>query len=313
MDILQIVLTESFWAASLRIATPLIFGVLGALICERAGVLNLGIEGIFVAGAMSGWMAVWLGAGLWGGVLVAALAGGLFGLVHAILTVPLGLSQHVSGLGVTLFATSVSYFAYRTALPNVSSPPRIEPFRPLDVPVLSDLPFLGPVLFQQTALTWLALLMVVLVWYVLNRTPLGVAIKAVGDNPSSVDAQGLSVYGLRIGAIVAGSALMALGGAFLTMSAFDAFFFGMINGRGWICIALVIFANWRPGKALIGALLFGAFDALQVRLQTEVGALVPSQVFLMMPYILSIIALVIAARGADYPRALLQPWFKGQR
>ena len=313
MDILQIVLTESFWAASVRIATPLIFGVLGALICERAGVLNLGIEGIFVAGAMSGWMAVWLGAGLWGGVLVAALAGGFFGLIHALLTVPLGLSQHVSGLGVTLFATSVSYFAYRTALPNVSSPPRIEPFRPLDVPLLSDLPFLGPVLFQQTALTWLALLMVAAVWYVLNRTPLGVAIKAVGDNPSSVDAQGLSVYGLRIGAIVAGSALMALGGAFLTMSAFDAFFFGMINGRGWICIALVIFASWRPGKALIGALLFGAFDALQVRLQTEVGALVPSQVFLMMPYILSIIALVIAARGADYPRALLQPWFKGQR
>ena len=313
MDILQIVLTESFWAASLRIATPLIFGVLGALICERAGVLNLGIEGIFVAGAMSGWMAVWLGAGLWGGVLVAALAGGFFGFIHALLTVPLGLSQHVSGLGVTLFATSVSYFAYRTALPNVSSPPRIEPFRPLDVPILSDLPFVGPVLFQQTALTWLALLMVAVVWYVLNRTPLGVAIKAVGDNPSSVDAQGLSVYGLRIGAIVAGSALMALGGAFLTMSAFDAFFFGMINGRGWICIALVIFASWRPGKALIGALLFGAFDALQVRLQTEVGALVPSQVFLMMPYILSIIALVIAARGADYPRALLQPWFKGQR
>ncbi|MDA4847702.1 ABC transporter permease [Hoeflea poritis] len=313
MDILQIVFTESFWAASLRIATPLIFGVLGALICERAGVLNLGIEGIFVAGAMSGWMAVWLGAGLWGGVLVAALAGGFFGFIHALLTVPLGLSQHVSGLGVTLFATSVSYFTYRTALPNVSSPPRIEPFRPLDVPILSDLPFVGPVLFQQTALTWLALLMVAVVWYVLNRTPLGVAIKAVGDNPSSVDAQGLSVYGLRIGAIVAGSALMALGGAFLTMSAFDAFFFGMINGRGWICIALVIFASWRPGKALIGALLFGAFDALQVRLQTEVGALVPSQVFLMMPYILSIIALVIAARGADYPRALLQPWFKGQR
>ena len=313
MDILQIVLTESFWAASLRLATPLIFGVLGALICERAGVLNLGIEGIFVAGAMSGWMAVWLGAGLWGGVLVAALAGGFFGFIHALLTVPLGLSQHVSGLGVTLFATSVSYFAYRTALPNVSSPPRIEPFRPLDVPLLSDLPFLRPVLFQQTALTWLALLMVTVVWYVFNRTPLGVAIKAVGDNPSSVDAQGLSVYGLRIGAIVAGSALMALGGAFLTMSAFDAFFFGMINGRGCICIALVIFASWRPGKALIGALLFGAFDALQVRLQTEVGALVPSQVFLMMPYILSIIALVIAARGADYPRALLQPWFKGQR
>lgn len=313
MDLLNILMSESFWAASLRIATPLIFGVLGALICERAGVLNLGIEGIFVVGAMCGWMAVWLGAGLWGGVLVAALAGAFFGLLHAILTVPLGLSQHVSGLGITLFATSVSYYTYRTALPNVSSPPRIEPFQALDIPVLSDLPFLGPVLFQQTALTWLALLMVALVWYVMNRTALGVAIKAVGDNPDSVDAQGLSVYGLRMGAIVIGSALMALGGAFLTMSAFDAFFFGMVNGRGWVCIALVIFASWRPGKALLGALLFGAFDALQVRLQTEMGALVPGQVFLMAPYILSIIALVIAARSADYPRALLTPWFKGQR
>ena len=313
MDILNILLSESFWAASLRIATPLIFGVLGALLCERAGVLNLGIEGIFVVGAMCGWMAVWLGAGLWGGVLVAASAGAFFGLLHAILTVPLGLSQHVSGLGITLFATSVSYFSYRTALPNVSSPPRIEPFQPLDFPMLADLPFFGTVLFQQTALTWLALFMVVAVWYVMNRTALGIAIQAVGDNPDSVEAQGLSVYALRIGAVTAGSSLMALGGAFLTMSAFDAFFFGMVNGRGWVCIALVIFASWRPGKALLGALLFGAFDALQVRLQTQMGAAVPGQVFLMAPYILSIVALVIAARSADYPRALLTPWFKGQR
>ena len=313
MDILQILLTDTFWEAALRIATPLIFGVLGALICERAGVLNLGIEGIFVAGAMAGWLAVWLGAGLWGGIVVAMLTGGFFGLIHAILTVPLGLSQHVSGLGVTMLATSVSYFTYRTALPNVSSPPRIEPFRPLDIPVLSDIPFLGPVLFQQTAMTWLALFFVALVWWVFNRTPLGVALRAVGDNPDAVDAQGLSVYGLRIGAVVAGSMLMALGGAFLTMSAFDAFFFGMVNGRGWISIALVIFASWRPGKALLGALLFGAFDAFQVRLQTEVGAFIPPQIFLMAPYVLSIIALVVVARRADYPRALLKPWFKGQR
>jgi simple sugar transport system permease protein len=313
IDILNILLSESFWAASLRIASPLIFGVLGALLCERAGVLNLGIEGIFVAGAMAGWMAVWLGAGLWGGVFFAMLAGAALGLIHGILTVPLGLSQHVSGLGVTLFATSLSYFVYRTSLPAVSSPPRIEPFRALDIPILSDLPFVGPVLFQQTALTWLALLLVAVIWYVMNRTPLGSALRAVGDNPDSVDAQGLSVYTLRIGAVVAGSSLMALGGAFLTMSAFDAFFFGMVNGRGWICIALVIFASWQPGKALLGAMLFGAFDALQVRLQTEVGALVPGQIFLMAPYILSILALVIAARRADYPRALLTPWFKGQR
>ncbi len=313
IDILQIFLSESFWAASLRIASPLIFGVLGALLCERSGVLNLGIEGIFVVGAMTGWMAVWLGAGLWGGVLAAALAGALFGLLHAILTVPFGLSQHVSGLGITLFATSVASFTYRTALPDVTSPPRIEPFRAMDIPILSDLPFLGPVLFQQTPMTVLALVLVLVVWWVMDRSALGVAIKAVGDNPDAVNAQGLSVVGLRMGAVVAGSALMALGGAFLTMSAFDAFFFGMVNGRGWICIALVIFASWQPGKALLGALLFGMFDALQVRLQTEAGSFIPGQVFLMIPYILSIVALVIAARRADYPRALLTPWRKGQR
>ena len=313
MEILEILLTANFWAAAIRIGSPLIFGVLGALICERAGVLNLGIEGIFTAGAMAGWMAVWLGVDLWTGVAVAALTGGVFGLLHATLTVPLGLSQHVSGIGVTLLASSLSYFVYRTALPDVSSPPRIEPFRPLEIPILSDLPFLGTALFSQTAFTYLAFALVAVVAYVLYRTPLGLALRAVGDNPDSIDAQGLSVYGLRIGAVVAGSALMAMGGAFLTMSAFDAFFFGMVNGRGWICIALTVFASWRPGKALLGALLFGAFDAFQVRLQTQVGAFLPSQVFLMLPYILSIAALVFVARKADYPRALLVPWFKGAR
>lgn len=314
MDVLFDILgSANFWAAAIRIATPLIFGVLGALICERAGVLNLGIEGIFVAGAMAGWLAVYLGAGLWGGVLVAALAGALFGLLHAFLTVILGLSQHVSGIGITLLATSVSYFTYRTALPDVTSPPRIAAFQPLNIPGLSDLPFFGPALFQQTPLTFLAFVCVALVALVLYRTPLGLAIRAVGDNPASVEAQGLSVIGLRIGAVVAGSALMAIGGAFLTMSAFDAFFFGMVNGRGWICIALVVFASWQPGKALLGALLFGAFDAFQIRLQAQIGQVVPGQVFLMLPYLLSIVALILVARRADYPRALLQAWTKGQR
>jgi ABC-type uncharacterized transport system permease subunit len=314
MDVLIDILgSANFWAASLRIATPLIFGVLGALLCERAGVLNLGIEGIFVAGAMAGWLAVYLGLGLWGGVLVAACAGAFFGLIHAILTVVLGLSQHVSGIGITLLATSASYFTYRTALPDVTTPPRIAAFQPLNIPGLSDIPFIGPALFQQTPLTFLALVFVGLIALVLYRTPLGLAIRAVGDNPASVEAQGLSVRALRIGAVVAGSSLMALGGAFLTMSAFDAFFFGMVNGRGWICIALVVFASWQPGKALLGALLFGAFDAFQIRLQAQIGQVVPGQLFLMMPYILSIVALILVARRADYPRALLQPWTKGQR
>ncbi|MGA0562159.1 ABC transporter permease [Ancylobacter sp. VNQ12] len=310
---LDILTQANFWAATVRIATPLIFGVLGALLCERAGVLNLGIEGIFVVGAMSGWLAVYLGLPLWGGVAVAALAGAVFGLLHGVLTVPLGLSQHVTGIGVTLLATSVAYFGYRVAFPNVATPPRIEPFPPLHVPVLGDLPFIGPILGQQTAFTVLAFLCVGLLAFVLARTPLGLALRAVGDNPEAVEAQGLSVVALRIGAVMAGSALMALGGAFLTLSAFNAFYFGMINGRGWVCIALTVFASWRPGKALLGALLFGALDAYQLRLQTITGGAVPSQIFLMLPYIFSIAALVLVARRADYPRALMKPYFKGQR
>lgn len=313
MDVIDILLSANFWAAAIRIATPLIFGVLGALICERSGVLNLGIEGIFTAGAMAGWLTVHLGGDLWTGVLVAMAVGALFGLLHAVLTVPLGLSQHVTGIGVTLLASSLAYFIYRNALPQVTSPPRIVPFQPLSIPGLSDLPFFGPVLFQQTALTWLAFLCVGVVGWVLYRTPLGLAIRAVGDTPHAVEAQGLDVHLIRIGTVMAGSALMALGGAFLTMSAFDAFFFGMVNGRGWICIALTVFASWRPGKALLGALLYGAFDAFQVRLQTSLGGQVPGQVFLMLPYLFSIAALVLVARKADYPRALLVPFVKGQR
>jgi simple sugar transport system permease protein len=313
LEALEILFTATFWAAALRIATPLVFGTLGELISERSGVLNLGIEGIFTAGAMSGWLAVYLGADLWTGVLVAALVGAAFGLLHAVLTVPLGLSQHVTGLGITLLATSASYFTYRIVLPNVSTPPRIEPFRPVDIPVLSDLPFVGPALFQQTPLTYLAVLLAGLVAYVLARTPLGLALRAVGENPAAVEAQGLSVTGLRIGAVVAGSALMGVGGAFLTLSAFNAFFFEMVAGRGWICIALVVFASWAPGKALLGAILFGAFDAFQVRLQQTLGAGIPYQVFLMLPYALSIAALVVMSRRAAYPAALMVPYVKGER
>lgn len=311
-DLLDILLTASFWAAAIRIATPLVFGTLGELICERAGVLNLGIEGIMTAGAMAGWMAVYQGADLWTGVLFAALVGMIFGLLHGLLTVPFGLSQHVTGLGITLLATSLTYFTYRMILPDVPSPPRIEPFQPLDIPLLSDLPLLGPALFSQTALTYLAFAAVILVAFVLYKTPLGLALRSVGENPAAAEAQGIDVYRMRIGAVMAGSALMAIGGAFLTMSAFNAFFFEMVAGRGWICIALVVFASWRPSKALLGALLFGAFDALQVRLQQVIGG-VPYQVFLMLPYLFSILALIVMSRRAGYPRALMIPYRKGER
>ncbi|HMT13511.1 MAG TPA: ABC transporter permease [Aestuariivirga sp.] len=313
MDVLAILFTTALWAAAIRIASPLIFATLGELLCERAGVINLGIEGIMTVGAFAGWITVYAGFGLWAGVVVAALAGAVFGLLHAVLVVPLGLSQHVTGIGITLLASSLAYYFYRLALPEVTTPPKIEPFQPWAIPGLSDLPFVGEALFRQTPLTYLAFIMVVLVAWLLARTPLGLAIKAVGENPAAAEAQGINVVAVRMGAVVAGAALMGMGGAFLTLSAFNSFFFDMINGRGWISVALVVFGSWRPGKALIGALLFGLFDAYQLRLQQWAGAVVPYQLFLMLPYVLSIIALILVSRRAAYPRALMVPYRKGER
>jgi simple sugar transport system permease protein len=305
-DIADILSNASFWVAVLRIATPLIFGTLGVLLCERAGVLNLGIEGIMVAGAFAGWLAVYAGAPLWAGVGVAALTGAAFGLLHAFLTVGLALSQHVSGLGITLLATALSYYGYRVSFPKVNTPPTVTPFAPMDWLQL-------PVLAAQTPLTLLALLLVPLLAWVLYRTPVGLALRMVGENPQAAEGQGVSVAATRTGAIVAGSALMGVAGSFLTLSAFNAFFFNMVNGRGWICVALVVFASWRPGKALLGALLFAFFDALQLRLQQAGGATLPYQAYLMLPYALSILALVLVARKAAYPQALMKPYRKGER
>jgi general nucleoside transport system permease protein len=304
---IEILANPAFWIATLRIATPLILGTLGVLLCERAGVLNLGIEGIMVAGAFTGWLAVYLGLPLWGGVAVAALTGAAFGLLHATLTVGLALSQHVTGLGITLLATSLSYYGYRVSFPKVNTPPTIAPF--------AEMSGLGvPILDAQTPLTLLALLLVPVIAYALNRTPLGLAVRMVGENPQAAEGQGVSVAATRTGAIVAGSALMGIAGSFLTLSAFNAFFFNMINGRGWVCVALVVFASWRPGKALLGALLFGFCDALQLRLQQSgAGQVVPYQIWLMLPYALSIVALVLVARKAAYPQALMKPYRKGER
>ncbi len=305
-EITDLLATQAYWVAVLRIATPLILGTLGVLLCERAGVLNLGIEGIMVAGAFTGWLAVYLGLPLWAGVAVAALTGAVFGLLHAFLTVGLALSQHVSGLGVTLLATAISYFGYRVSFPKVDTPPTITPFAGME--------WLGlPVLAQQTPLTLFALLLVPLIAWVLYRTPLGLAVRMVGENPQAAEGQGVSVAATRTGAIVAGSALMGIAGSFLTLSAFNAFFFNMVNGRGWICVALVVFASWRPGKALLGALLFAFFDALQLRLQQAGDAVLPYQMYLMLPYVLSIAALVLVARKASYPQALMKPYRKGER
>jgi general nucleoside transport system permease protein len=309
-ELLDLLAAAPFWASVLRVATPLILGTLGVLLCERAGVLNLGIEGIMVAGAFTGWLVVYWGWPLWAGVVVAGGTGAALGLLHAGLTVGLALSQHVAGLGLTLLATSLASYAYRVSFPKVERPPTITAFAAMDW-----LPM--PILNTQTPLTLLALLLVPFMAWLLSRTPLGLALRTVGENPAAAEGQGLSVAGLRSGAIVAGSALMGVAGSFLTLSAFNAFFFNMVNGRGWVCVALVVFASWRPVAALLGALLFAFFDALQLRLQQSgtgvLGLDLPYQIYLMLPYVMAIVALIVMARRASVPQALMKPYRKGER
>ena len=237
-------------------------------------------------------------------MLAAALAGAVFGLLHAVLTVPLGLSQHVSGLGVTLLATSLSYFAYRVTFPSVNTPPTITPFA--EMKFLAGIPVIGPVLAGQTPMTLLALA---------AGAAAGLGAEPHAGGPGR--AHGGRESRRRRGPGPVGHPpahrrhrrrLGADGrGRQLTLAAFNAFFFNMVNGRGWICVALVVFASWRPGKALLGALIFAFFDALQLRLQQGGTALpglpeLPYQVYLMLPYLLSILALVVMARRAAYPK-----------
>jgi simple sugar transport system permease protein len=198
-------------------------------------------------------------------------------------------------------------------VPVAGTPPTIMPFQPIAIPGLSDLPFVGPAFFVQTPPTYLAILFAIVLAYVIFHTPLGLAIRMTGENPHAAEAQGINPMAVRYGAVMGGSALMGMAGAFLTLSAFNSFFPTMVQGRGWICIALVVFASWRPGRALLGALLFAFFDSFQLRLQTALGGAVPYQLFLMTPYFLSIAALAVMARRARVPQALMQPYRRGER
>jgi simple sugar transport system permease protein len=291
-------------AATLRVATPLIFGTLGELFCERAGILNLGIEGIMFLGAFVGFAVAFTTGSLGLGLLAAILAGILAGLLMGLLVVRLGVNQHVSGLGLTLLLTGISLFSYRLVFGERSVQPSIESFG--KVSLLGSLPILGPV-FDQYALTYIAVLIIPVAAWILYRTSFGLNIRAVGENPEAADAAGINVYRVRYLALAIGGALMAAGGAFLSLAQLGSFIFGIISGRGWVCIALIIFANWEPIRVLWGALLFGGVSALQLRLQST-GLKLPYELFLALPYLATILALALAGRNASAPAALLKPY-----
>ncbi len=313
MEILGEILQVGFFAAILRIATPLILATIGEMFTERGGVLNLGVEGIMVLGSMTGFTAAYYSGSLWLGVLVAMATGALAALLMGFLTVTLGLSQHVSGIGTTLLCTGLAFFFYRLIFGQPSLPPNIEAFKAVPLPLLSKIPALGPVFFNQFALVYLALLLVPAAAFVLYHTPWGLSLRAVGENPRAADGAGVSVAKMRYQGLMLSGMLMGAAGAYLSMAQFNAFTFGVISGRGWVCIALVVFGQWSPWKCLAGALLFGFVDALQLRLQASGVIDIPYQFFLMLPFVMTIVAMALVSRSATPPAALLVPFRKEER
>ena len=306
-------LQAGFLAALIRVGAPLLIATMGEMFAERAGVLNLGIEAIMLIGAMTGFSAAYFTGELWLGILAAALTGMAFGALMGLLTVSLGLSQHVSGLGVTLLCAGLAFFCYRLVFGQPSQPPSIEPFQTVALPLLSEIPFIGPALFDQFALVYLGFLLVPLSAFVLYRCNWGLALRTVGENPHAAVSAGVNVTATRYQALIISGALMGVAGAYLSLAQFNAFTFGVISGRGWVCIALVVLGQWDPWRCAAAALLFGAVDALQLRLQSSGAVDLPYQMFLMLPFVVTIVAMVLFSRRARAPAALLVPFRREER
>ncbi len=311
-ELLDIAFISGLIGATMRMATPIIFATLGEILSERAGVLNLGIEGIMLMGAMTGFLVTFSSGSIWLGVLAGAGVGMLLGLLMAFLAVYLGLSQHVSGLGITLFATGLAMFIYRLHFGSPTVPPIIEPFKQITIPLLSKIPVIGPGLFTQYSLTYIAWLLIPALSILLYKTKIGLKIRTVGENPVVADTVGVNVLLTRTLCLVAGGALMGIGGAFLTLAHQNMFLIDVIGGRGWVAIAMVIFGNWDPLKGAFGALIFGFLDALQLRLQ-GLGIAVSFHLFLMIPYLLTIVALISVSRKASVPASLLKPYRREEK
>jgi general nucleoside transport system permease protein len=299
MDFLTTLIASTF-----RNATPLVYGTLGELYTERAGVLNLGIEGTMYAGAFFGFAAAFGSGSVLVGLLAAIAIGLAAGALMAFLSVTLGTNQHVAGIGITLLMIGLSEFFNRIIFGGRETLPKIEPFGLLK-------PF-GDGIFAQYALTYIAFLVLVpLAWWLLMRTRFGLDVRAVGENPEAADTAGINVFRTRYLALMLGGALMAVGGAFLTLATLGSFTLDIIAGRGWVCIALVIFGRWQVGRAVLGTLLFAGIFALQLRLRILPGwSGVPYELLLALPYLVTIGALAISGRHVAYPGAYLKPYHR---
>lgn len=313
--------------AAIRLAVPIVLAVLGEIVTERSGVLNLGLEGVMAMGAVIGFLVTYylqnspMGASLgelsaWLGLLAGTGAGMAMGLIIAVLGVTLHADQVISGVTLVVFGYGLSAYLYRQAFSSLTV--RVVGLQSRPLPLLSEIPVLGPILFDHSPTVYLTALLVVVVWFLLFRTTWGLNIRAAGENPEAAETSGINVGLVRYAATLIGTALAGLGGAVLTVDQLQLFRQGITAGRGWIAVALVIFASWRPGLALVGALLFGLADALQYRIQalSEVqrgAGTIPYEFLLMLPYVLTILALLYrTGRRTEAPAALGRPYVRGE-
>jgi simple sugar transport system permease protein len=295
------VLFAGLLAAGIRLAMSIGIAAMGEVVGQRSGVLNVGVEGIMLLGAFLAALGAVMSGSPWGGLALACLGGLLLGALHGLFAIVLRADQIVSGIAIVVLGLGLSSFLFRLTMG--AAPSALPAFRVLDFGALSTLPVIGPVLFGQNILVYLTFGLALILWFVLARTPLGLAIRACGENPEAADADGINVNAVRFGCVLFGGAMAGIGGAYLAIAQINSFVENMVVGRGFIAISCVVFGRWHPLGALAAALGFGITEAAQIRLQTWYPE-VPYQFFVMLPYLLAIGALVFMARSAALPQAL---------
>jgi simple sugar transport system permease protein len=290
--------------SGVTLATPYLYAAIGETFGQRSGVLNLGVEGQMLLGAFAAFYVTLVSGDLWLGVLAAGIVGALMGLAMAFVTVNLQAQQGVSGIGFYLFGLGMSDLLFQKLLGKVET---IRGFTAFPVPFLSSIPVLGEAFFSQSLLVYGAYLLVPVAWFVLNKTTLGLKIRSVGENPEAADSLGVSVARVRYFTIILGGILSGVAGASLSTALLNVFQQNMTSGLGFIAVALVYFGAWRPWGVLAGALLFSMINALQLWIQV-LGIPVPSDIAVMMPYVLTILVLVVSVSRVRAPSALTRPF-----
>ncbi|MGQ9599344.1 MAG: ABC transporter permease [Anaerolineae bacterium] len=299
----------TFLTSTIRMAAPILLSALGEIYAEKSGSLNISLEAQMLTAALAGFIGAYYTQNNWLGLLVGMLAGIAISLLFALLTVTLRADQIVVGITLNLFALGLTTFIYRVLFGVAVIPPHVEPMTEVHIPVLSNLPFIGPIFFQQKAVVYLTFLLVPVAHWFLFHTTLGLKIRSVGEYPLAAETVGINVVRTRYLCILLSGLGAGLGGAFLSVGQLARFTDNMTAGRGFIALAIVIFGQWKPYRAALAALIFAAADALQLSLQA-VGVQIPSQFLLMLPYGVTILAMIFVARRATAPAALAQPYVK---